>query len=353
MTIKSNHMTRLKSPVIPALVGAFLSILAVGPALSTEIPASIKALIPAAQKEGAAMVWGITLNPRQIAGMNKGFNEFYGTKIEITHRGGAHGVKAGEIARAFKAGVPTGVDVFWTAAPASVIKAGALVKVDWAKEFGVNPALQMSEYGITTHNSTATMITVNTNLVKKSDEPRSYDDLLNPKWKGKIAITRSPRPWMQVAYGISEAKAVELLTGLLVNQKAKVLPRIMNVKSRVLSGEYAIGIGTDAFTEIAKGAPVRHPNMNNLLLNTGGAWILKDSKAKNIAKIWGFWAVSTEGQQTLHKVRGFSLVSTKGTDLNRYAAGRKTHVMPANWRLKNQRRLVKKFAAILKANRNR
>ncbi|MEE2970944.1 MAG: ABC transporter substrate-binding protein [Pseudomonadota bacterium] len=349
MPNQTNLKTRLLSTLTVTLLGAF----AVGSALATDIPASIKALIPAAQKEGAAMVWGITLNPRQIAGMNKGFNEFYGTSINVTHRGGAHGVKAGEIARAYKAGVPTGVDIFWTAAPASVIKAGALVKVDWHKEYGVDPSLQMSDYGITTHNSTATMITVNTTLVKKSEEPRTYDDLLNPKWKGKIAITRSPRPWMQVAYGISEAKAVELLTGLLVNQKAKVLPRIMNVKSRVLGGEYAIGIGTDAFTEIAKGAPVRHPNMDNLLLNTGGAWILKDSKAQNFARIWGFWAVSEEGQKVLHKVRGFSLVKTKGTDLNKYASGRKTHVMPANWRLKNQRRLVKKFSAILKANKNR
>ncbi|NQU68984.1 MAG: extracellular solute-binding protein [Rhodospirillales bacterium] len=299
------------------------------------------------------MVWGIPLNPRQITGMNKGFNEFYGTNIQITHRGGAHGVKAGEIARAYKAGVPSGVDVFWTAAPASVIKAGALVKIDWHKEFGVDPSLQMSEYGVTTHNSTATMIMVNTNLVKVSEEPRSYDDLLDPKWKGRIAITRSPRPWMQVVYGLGEAKADQLLNGLLDTQKVRILPRVMDVRARVLSGEYAVGMSADAFKEVEKGAPVRHPNMDNLLLNTGGAWILKDSKAQNIGRLWGFWAVSEEGQQTLHKVRGFSLVTTKNTALNKYASGRKTHVMPADWRLKNQRRLVKKYSAILKKHKTR
>lgn len=343
----------IKSKILMTLAGSMLGSFAIGPALATDIPASIKALIPAAQKEGAAMVWGITLNPRQIAGMNKGFNEFYGTSIEITHRGGAHGVKAGEIARAYKAGVPTGVDIFWTAAPASVIRAGALVKVDWHKEYGIDPALQMSEYGVTTHNSTATMILVNSDLVKVGDEPRSYDDLLDPKWKGRIAITRSPRPWMQVVYGLGEAKADELLEGLLTKQKVRILPRVMDVRSRVLSGEYAVGMGSDAFKEVEKGAPVRHPNMDNLLLNTGGAWILKDSKAQNFARIWGFWAVSDEGQKVLHKVRGFSLVTTKGTALNKYASGRKTHVMPADWRLKNQRRLVKKYSAMLKKFKTR
>ncbi len=353
MTDKSNYTHRSTFPIALAVAGAMLGVFSAGLALSAELPASIKSLVPAAQKEGGAMVWGITLNPRQIAGMNKGFNEFYGTNIKISHRGGAHGVKAGEIARAFKAGVPTGIDVFWTAAPASVIKAGALVKVDWHKEYGINPALQMSEYGVNTHNSTSTMVMVNSDLVKVSEEPRSYDDLLDPTWKGRIAITRSPRSWMQMSYGLGEAKAEKLLRGLLNNQKVRILPRVMDVRARVLSGEYAVGLSADAFKEVQKGAPVRHPNMDTLILNTGGAWILKDSKAQNIARIWGYWAVSPEGQEVLHEVRGFSLVTTKGTELNRYSQGRKVHVMPADWRLKNQRRLVKKFAAIIKQHKKR
>ncbi len=28
----------------------------------------------------------------------------------------------------------------------------------------------------------------NTNIVKKADLPKSYDDLADPKWKGKLAI---------------------------------------------------------------------------------------------------------------------------------------------------------------------
>lgn len=285
--------------------------------------------------------------------MNKGFNEFYGTKIKINHRGGALGVKAREIVRLYKAKVPTGIDVFWTAAPKVVIDVGALVKIDWNKEYGIDKSMQLSEYGVTTHHSYSTLITVNTNLVKKSEEPRSYDDLLNPKWKGKIAMSRSSRPWMQVTYGLGEEKAVKLLTGLLTRQNVKILAKTMDVRARILAGEYAVGMGVDAFKAIAAGAPVRHPDMDVLLLNTGGAWILKDSKSQNIGRIWAYWVTTPEGQQVLYKTRGFSMVSSKGTELNRYSQGKKVYRMPADWRMKNQRRLVKKFGAILKKHRSR
>ncbi len=336
-----------------ALAVAFMmGAVAIG-AHAAELPASVKALLPAAKKEGKATVWGITLNARQVAAMNKGFNGFYGTDIKISHYGGSHGRKAGELARAYRAGVPTGIDIFWTAAPTSVIKAGALLKMDWNKEFGIDKSLQMSEYGIMTHNSYSTMISVNTDLVKPKDYPRTYDDLLLPKWKGRFAMTRSPRPWMQVVYGLGEAKAEELLKGLLKLQKPKVLPKIMDVRARVISGEFSIGMGSDAFREIRAGAPIQHPDLDVLLLNTAGAWILIDSKSKNVAKLWGYWITTPHGQNVVHDTRGFSLVTTKGTDLYKCAQGKKIHRMPPEWRMKNQKRLVKKFAKILKEYRKR
>ncbi len=43
----------------------------------------------------------------------------------------------------------------------------------------------------------------NTNLVKKEDEPKQFDDFADPKWKGKL---------------IAEARDVELLIGLATHK---------------------------------------------------------------------------------------------------------------------------------------
>ncbi len=322
-------------------------------ALAADFPASVKKLIPAAVKEGEGTVFGTTMNPRQVKMMNNGFNSFYGTKIKLNQVGGRHTRKRVEVARALKNNVPTGLDLFWTSSPRYLIKNNAIIKFNWSKEFGLPKSLMQGEYGIKTHDSYLTMVTINTNLVKAADAPRSYDDLLKPKWKGKLAMPRSPSPWIYYSYAFGEKKAEQFLQTLLKKQKIKTLPRYPDVRSRIIAGEYAVGLGTDAWAEIRKGAPVKHPNMDMVILAARGAYIVKDSKSPNIAKLWGYWVVSPAGQKTIHDVRGYSLISTKGADMYKYVQGKKVIDVPYDWRMKNEGRLGKKFRSVLRGKKKK
>lgn len=321
--------------------------------LAADFPASVKKLIPAAVKEGEGTVFGTTMNPRQVKMMNNGFNSFYGTKIKLNQVGGRHTRKRVEVARALKNNVPTGLDLFWTSSPRYLIKNNAIIKFNWSKEFGLPKSLMQGEYGIKTHDSYLTMVTINTNLVKAADAPRSYDDLLKPKWKGKLAMPRSPSPWIYYSYAFGEKKAEQFLQTLLKKQKIKTLPRYPDVRSRIIAGEYAVGLGTDAWAEIRKGAPVKHPNMDMVILAARGAYIVKDSKSPNIAKLWGYWVVSPAGQKTIHDVRGYSLISTKGADMYKYVQGKKVIDVPYDWRMKNEGRLGKKFRSVLRGKKKK
>ena len=322
-------------------------------ALAADFPASVKKLIPAAVKEGEGTVFGTTMNPRQVKMMNNGFNSYYGTKIKLNQVGGRHTRKRVEVARALKNNVPTGLDLFWTSSPRYLIKNKAIIKFNWSKEFGLPKSLMQGEYGIKTHDSYLTMVTINTNLVKAADAPRSYDDLLKPKWKGKLAMPRSPSPWIYYSYAFGEKKAEQFLQTLLKKQKIKTLPRYPDVRSRIIAGEYAVGLGTDAWAEIRKGAPVKHPNMDMVILAARGAYIVKDSKSPNIAKLWGYWVVSPAGQKTIHDVRGYSLISTKGADMYKYVQGKKVIDVPYDWRMKNEGRLGKKFRSVLRGKKKK
>lgn len=346
-------LRRPRALIAVALAGATFGVFSAGPVVAADIPASVKALIPAAQKEGEATIFGTTLNPRQVAAFNKSFNTFYGTRIKLNQIGGRHTRKSAEVVQALRNNVPSGLDVFWTSSPPVLINGGALRKFNWSKAFGLSPNMMLGEYGIRTHDGHLNMVTVNTNLVKRSEEPRTYADLLNPKWRGKIAAPRSPSPWAMLSYAIGEEEAVKFLRQLLTKQKLKLLARYPDVRARVVGGEFAIGIGTDAFAEISKGAPVRHPDMDIVVLNTQGAYILKDAKHPNVAKLWGYWAISKQGQKTLEKQRGYSLAGTKGSALHAYVQGKKVSNVPFEWRMKNDKRLAKKFRAILKQKKGR
>jgi len=326
---------------------------AITTAIAADLPDSVKKLIPAAISEGEATVFGTTMNPRQVKMMNTGFNTFYGTKIKLNQVGGRHTRKRVEVIRALKNKVPTGLDLFWTSSPRALIKGDAIVKFNWAKEFGLPKSLMQGEYGIKTHDSYLTMVTINTNLVKAADAPRTYDDLLKPKWKGKLAMPRSPSPWIYYSYAFGEQKAEQYLNALLKQQQVKTLPRYPDVRSRIIAGEYAVGLGTEAWAEIRKGAPVKHPNMNMVILAARGAYIIKDSKSPNIAKLWGYWVVSPAGQKTIHDVRGYSLISTKTGDMYKYVQGKKVVDVPYDWRMKNEGRLSKKFRSVLRGKKKK
>src|SRR5205807_8123951 len=51
----------------------------------------------------------------------------------------------------------------------------------------------------------------NTNLVKKQDLPKSYDDLANPKWKGRLPVEADDAVWFgALAHEVGEQKTIRL-----------------------------------------------------------------------------------------------------------------------------------------------
>ena len=332
-----------------ALAGAALATIAAAPAVARDLPPAVQALVEGARKEGEITVFGRTMKPSAVRAFSKRLNAFYGFPIKLNMGGGFHTTKAAEVALAIKNGVPTGFDVFWTSYNTSVRleRSGAVQKVDWVNELGIPAALRASEYGVKSHDVSLCFVTYNTSLVKDSEAPRTWDDLLDPKWRGRIAMPRSPSPWIYLTTALGEEKVTAMLTEFMAKGQGKMMPRFPDVRAKVLTGEFALSIGTDAFKQIRQGAPVRMAPIDPIALSNWSFYLMADTKRPNLAKLWAYWIATDDGQQALNEIDGTGFVTTKGNGLNQLAAGKKIGWLTREYVQENGARLSKKYGKIM------
>jgi iron(III) transport system substrate-binding protein len=78
----------------------------------------------------------------------------------------------------------------------------------------------------------------NTNLVKKQDAPKTYEDLLDPKWKGKLGIEADDAVWFgALASTMGEEKAIKLFRELVRGNGLSVRKGHTLLAQMVVSGE--------------------------------------------------------------------------------------------------------------------
>ncbi|HEV7665719.1 MAG TPA: extracellular solute-binding protein, partial [Chloroflexota bacterium] len=129
------------------------------------------------------------------------------------------------------------------------------------------------------------------------------DDLLDPKYRGKIAVydpTVSNGGSMSLA-GLIGIKGDDFLKKLLIENDAKYVATSRQLTEFVAQGRYPIGFGVDAtqLLELQKqgvGAKVeRDRGFGNYSLASGIS-VLTQAPHPNAAKVYLNWALSKEGQ---------------------------------------------------------
>jgi ABC-type Fe3+ transport system substrate-binding protein len=78
----------------------------------------------------------------------------------------------------------------------------------------------------------------NTNLVRKQDAPKTYEDLLDPKWKGKLGIEADDAVWFgALANTMGEGKTIKLFRDLVRINGLSVRKGHTLLANLVISGE--------------------------------------------------------------------------------------------------------------------
>jgi len=150
----------------------------------------------------------------------------------------------------------------------------------------------------------------NTARVKPNEAPRTYNDLLDPKWKGRMVwtdtrgISGPPGFIGNILKTMGQEQGMAYL-GKLAQQKIVRDPGNQRVVlDKVIAGQFAIGLMTynhHAVISKARGAPVAWLKMEPLVENLGVIALVKNAPRPNAAKLFLEYLVSDEGQKIIRE----------------------------------------------------
>jgi ABC-type Fe3+ transport system substrate-binding protein len=261
-------------------------------------------LVEAAKKEGQVLLYTTHIVDQIVRPLIKGFQSYVpGIDVKYVRADGLSlTVRLTNEARANR--VQSDI---WCL----VDSVGPVLQNGFAAEFEVPSAKGLPQALVDPkHRWVATNLGVrsaayNTQLVPKESAPRSYQDLLDPRWKGKIVWNPKSMTgaWGFIATVIKSMGDEQGMNYLRKLAKQDVVPlpiAIRAVLDRVIGGEYAIGLemnNTHAAISEAQGAPVKWVPLDPVSETIQVAGVTKGAPHPNAAKLFIDFMVSRTGQE--------------------------------------------------------
>jgi len=149
------------------------------------------------------------------------------------------------------------------------------------------------------HN--ASVIAYNTNLVKPDDVPKSYDDLLHPKWKGKMLLDNNASWYAGMLQVLGQEKGLSLMRGL-AKQALHFRPGKALADQVLTSGEFGLLVNNfEHFVQSAKkkGAPVDSVAAYPVLSRVSAIALARYAPHPNVGRLFIDFVLSEEGQKIL------------------------------------------------------
>jgi iron(III) transport system substrate-binding protein len=153
----------------------------------------------------------------------------------------------------------------------------------------------------------------NTNKIKKEDLPKTYQDLLDPKWKGKLGIEASDNDWLaSVVSDMGEARGVQFFKDLVVNNDLSVRQGHTLLTKLVVAGEVPLALTVYQYSvEQAKkqGAPIDWFVIEPAVSVFSGIGVAKKAPHPNAAMLYYDYMLGAEAQGILATI-GYPPTST-------------------------------------------
>ena len=141
---------------------------------------------------------------------------------------------------------------------------------------------------------------INTNLIPAGQEPKSYQDLLDPKWKGKIVFQTPGRGGTGSGWFRATHRHLGLIYMRALAKQVVIVAKVNDTPQAVVRGQYPIGLAastTRVRRLIKEGAPVKfiQPKEGSHMATQGTVFIT-NAPHPNAAKLFFQWFYTQVGQ---------------------------------------------------------
>lgn len=157
------------------------------------------------------------------------------------------------------------------------------------------------------YNYVVQSISYNTNFVSPQEAPKTWNDLLNPKWKGKLCMSDMDHEWYanMLAF-MGKEKGMEFMKELS-KQDIQFRAGKRLLANLIIAGEFHIFLTSSGHTIESlrlNGAPIKWVPLNPIQAMVGAMGIASHAPHPNAAKLHENFISSKEGQEVVSMTSG-------------------------------------------------
>lgn len=303
---------------------------------------SLEAVKADAQKNGGKVVWYESIEQDQGEKILEQFKADYPFMSGAKFVSVVSGNRVAKVTQESTAKGPTAdVDFGNVSTIASFNDKGFVSPVDW-QALGVktSPQLTPTNYLVAV-TAPFYVLLYNTQKVQAADAPKSLQDLLDPKWKGRIGLWARPAGFVTQAAAWGDQQTTDFVKKLATTQKPRLYDSNFTIAQDVGSGNIDVAFTTYHTTlpTQEKGAPVKVVNLDPTPIQPLYGYLLKYGQNPAGGKLLLSWLAGAKGAKTYEDVSGRGNPFLTETKTGQMLKNTKTADWPVDVQVKDAERL--------------
>lgn len=254
-------------------------------------------LLEGAEKETGPLLFYTSSVPTSTGPLSEAFQEKYGLEVEVNRLDGADLVP--RVLEEYAAGqhladlIETTTETLIPLGEQGVLQQFTVQEQD---TFGPGAIDDSGLFAVTRESYIG--LAYNTNMLSENEVPQTYQDLLDPKWRGKMGTdtANSTTRWIG---GLLLTEGQEFLDGLAAQEITPypISPRA--IADQIIAGEVLMSpVSFDSHVSDSKatGAPIEWRALGPVVVNAGSVALPAESSRPYTAVLYLDFLLSAEGQ---------------------------------------------------------